>query len=472
MKFVPGEYDITGGPFPWPFIGNQSLLKKFIRKHGSRHVAFWKLAQKYKSDVINVKFGMQNIVVVSGVNAVNKLQRNDDFDGRPWNEFIKLRNMGIRKGIVMNDGAEWKEVRSWVVRTLKNIGYGKQKMSKLIHDETAMIIDSLKTGGKRRLIPIITPVVLNVIWTFVTGKRISEIEKLQYLIQLFEDRTRTFDFAGGILSSFPWIRFIAPETSGYNLLVKINNELKQLLTGIINVHKDNYAPDKEKDLIDMFIHEMNNDNGSNPIFTDEQLLLIMLDFFIAGINTTSSTLDFLLMNMVVYQDIQKKVKEEISTKIGLIELPKLEDRSKFHYLEAVITEAQRIWDIIPISGPRRVLKDTNFEGYFLSKNTTILINKYSVQMDPDLYPNPHEFKPERFLKDGIYQMDKNLMPFGKGNRRCPAEKLARSTIFLLFVSIMQKYTLLPVPGQGPYKVEAIQGLTLSTKPYEVLILPQ
>ncbi|XP_014612259.1 PREDICTED: probable cytochrome P450 305a1 [Polistes canadensis] len=461
------------GPFSWPLIGNQSILKGFVRKHGSQHVAFWKLAQKYKSDVIMLDLGMRNIVVVvSGAKTVHKLLRNHNFDGRPWNEFIKLRNMGIRKGITMNDGDEWKEIRSWVVRMLKTLGYGKQEMSKLIQDEIVTIVESLKNGGIYRLKPIITPAVLNVLWTFTTGKRISDFEKLQYFIGLMERRSRTFDLAGGILSTFPWIRYIAPEISGYNLLINVNNELKHILTNTINDHKENYVPGKENDLIDMFLREMYNEKESNRNFTDDQLLLILVDLFIAGINTTATTLDFLLLHMVVYQDVQKKVKEEISSKIGLTEFPKLEDKSKLDYVEAVITEAQRICGIIPLAGPRRVFEDTIFEDYTIPKNASILINQYSVHMDPDIYPNPHEFKPERFLKDGTFKMDPNLTLFGKGNRRCPGEKLAKSAIFLLFVGIMQKYTLLPIQDKGPYVIEIIPGLTLSPKPYEVLVVPQ
>lgn len=460
------------GPFSWPLIGSQSLLKELVRKHGSQHVAFWKLAQKYKSDVIMLRLGIHNIVVVSGVNTVHNLLRNHNFDGRPWNEFIKLRNMGIRKGITMNDGEEWKEIRSWVIRMLKILGYGKQEMSKLIQDEIVIIIESLNKGGIHQLKPIIIPAVLNVLWTFTTGKRISDFKKLQYFIELMNRRSRTFDLTGGILSKFPWIRYIAPEMSGYNLLVKVNNELKQILMNTIKDHKENYVPGKENDLIDMFLREMYNEKESNRIFTEDQLLLILLDLFIAGIHTTATTLDFLLLHMVVYQDVQKKVKEEISRKIGLVEFPQFEDRSKLDYVEAVITEAQRICGIIPISGPRRVYEDTIFEGYTIPKSATILINQYSVHMDPDVYPNPHEFKPERFLNNDTFEMDQNLTLFGKGNRRCPGEKLAKSAIFLLFVSIMQKYTLLPVQDQGPYAIEIIPGLMLSPKPYEVLVVPQ
>lgn len=64
------------------------------------------------------------------------------------------------------------------------------------------------------------------------------------------------------------------------------------------------------------------------IFIGEQLLMILLDLFLAGFNTTATALDFLFLHMVVHQDVQRKVREEIATKIGLEEFPKLEDRSK------------------------------------------------------------------------------------------------------------------------------------------------
>ncbi|XP_035727478.1 probable cytochrome P450 305a1 [Vespa mandarinia] len=459
------------GPFSWPFIGNQSLLKRLVRKHGSQHVAFWKLAQRYKSDVIMLRLGMRNIIVVSGMTTVHKLLCSDDFDGRPWNEFIKLRNMGIRKGITMNDGTEWKDVRLWVVRALKTVGYGKREMSKLIQDELVVIIENLKKGGINIMKEIIAPAVINVLWTFTTGKRINDVSKLRYFNDLMERRARAFDMVGGILSTFPWIRYIAPEISGYNLLVKINDELKNFLTEIIYDHKKNYVSGNESNLIDMFFREMYDQKGSKNIFTEEQLLMILLDLFIAGFNTTTTTLDFLFLHMVVHQDIQKKVREEITTKIKLDEFPKLEDRIKLPYVEAFITEVQRMYTITPIIGPRRAFKDTILEGYSIPKNTVILINLYSINMDPDFYANPHEFKPERFFKDNAYQPDKNLVLFGKGNRRCPGEHLAKSALFLLFVGIMQKYALLPVQGQKPYVVEAIPGLTIAPKPYETIVVP-
>lgn len=63
----------------------------------------------------------------------------------------------------------------------------------------------------------------------------------------------------------------------------------------------------------------------------------------------------------------------------------------------------------------------------------------------------------------------NVFFFFSGKRRCPGDILAKATIFILFVGIMQKHTLLPVPGKGPYSIEINSGITLAPQPYDVLV---
>jgi len=84
------------------------------------------------------------------------------------------------------------------------------------------------------------------------------------------------------------------------------------------------------------------------------------------------------------------------------------------FTEAVLTECQRLWLVAPIFGPRRVLYDTILGGYMIPKNSTILLNIFCNNTNPEFYPKSTQFIPERFLKDGAYQSDKNLLLFGKG----------------------------------------------------------
>lgn len=176
------------------------------------------------------------------------------------------------------------------------------------------------------------------------------------------------------------------------------------------------------------------------------------------------------MQMANHQDVQRKLHEEIDRVIGRERIPDLQDRPNMPYTEAVLAESQRIWLVTPIIGPRRVLRDTTLGGYTISKDTTVLLNAFSNNMDPTLYSNPTLFEPERFIKDKLYQPDKNLILFGKGKRKCPGEALAKSAMFLLFVGIMQRYRLLPMPGEKFIKVEVTAGLTLAPKPYKMLIM--
>lgn len=85
------------------------------------------------------------------------------------------------------------------------------------------------------------------------------------------------------------------------------------------------------------------------------------------------------------------------------------------YLEAVCTESQRLCLVTPTIGPRRVLRDTELLGYHIPKNTTILINVYSSNTSKDRYKDPTSFIPERFIENGSYQSDENLILFGQGN---------------------------------------------------------
>lgn len=84
------------------------------------------------------------------------------------------------------------------------------------------------------------------------------------------------------------------------------------------------------------------------------------------------------------------------------------------FTEAVLTECQRMWVVTPIIGPRRVLADTTLGGYTIRKDTIVLINIFANNMDPKLYPDPTLFKPERFIKGDAYQLDDNVLTFGKG----------------------------------------------------------
>lgn len=79
-----------------------------------------------------------------------------------------------------------------------------------------------------------------------------------------------------------------------------------------------------------------------------------------------------------------------------------------------MTESQRLRVVTPIIGPRRAINNTTLGGYKIPKDSCILMNVYSVHMDPDSFVDPEAFKPERFMEDGVHVPHKKLIFFGGG----------------------------------------------------------
>ena len=122
------------------------------------------------------------------------------------------------------------------MRHLKQLGYGKQLMENMITKEVLDLLTTLRregSGGRREISVgrYVTPCVLNVLWVLITGSRFSSWDdpKLQYLMQLMSRRAKAFDMSGGTLNQFPWLRFLAPEWSGYNIITRINAQLKEMI---------------------------------------------------------------------------------------------------------------------------------------------------------------------------------------------------------------------------------------------------
>lgn len=215
-----------------------------------------------------------------------------------------------------------------------------------IQNELNELIEVIKEKNGEAFWPgsVIPPSVINVLWTFTAGKKIPRSdERLMRLLTLMQQRSKAFDMSGGWLNSMPFLRFIAPEMTSYNLIKRFNLELCELFRGIIDAHKAEFTEDKaDDDLIYAFINEMKLREGSPSNFNDLQLTMIILDMFIAGSQTTSITLDLALMMMVVRPDIQAKVHRDIDEVLGEAQLPLLSDKSKLSYIEAVLLEVGRL----------------------------------------------------------------------------------------------------------------------------------
>ncbi|XP_058066124.1 probable cytochrome P450 305a1 [Anopheles bellator] len=472
------------GPQWLPIVGNTPQIRRMTAQNGGLLInVFNQLSDRYRSSVIGLKLGQERFVVGLAYEDVKEILSSDVFLGRPDNFFLRLRTMGTRLGVTCTDGTFWNEQRSFVTRYLRRAGYGQEAMHVQIQAELAELLSVLGNRSGEPLWPssILSISVINVLWTFVTGERVPrEDDRLVRLLNLLQERSKAFDMAGGTLNQLPWIRFLAPDWSGYNLLRRFNVELNEFFATTITQHHRNFSEEKATDdLIYAYIKEMRDrrDDPESTSFSNLQLTMVILDMFIAGGQTTSSTLDLAFMMMILRPDVQQLVHEEIDTQLAPEASPHYGDRTKVPYVEAVLLEVQRFFSIVSLDGPRRTLEDCTLGGYRIPKDTTVLMGLRNVHMDPGHWGDPEVFRPERFL-DGQRNIvnTERLMPFGLGKRRCLGETLARSCLFTFFVGVMRQFCLCRDPqAEGDEMAPSMvlkPGITLSPKPYHVVFQPR
>ncbi len=142
------------------------------------------------------------------------------------------------------------------------------------------------------------------------------------------------------------------------------------------------------------------------------------------------------------------------------------------YSEAVISEILRITSAAPITVPHTTTSDLVFHGYHIPIGTLLIANLYAVHHDPNIWVDPENFRPERFLNEDKTKFVSNdaLIAFGEGRRKCIAETFVKDILFLFVTSLFQQFNILPNPNKKEkVNFEPGLGFILGPKPFKVLI---
>lgn len=152
---------------------------------------------------------------------------------RPFNPRIAERSFGKPLGIIFPSGQGWKEMRRFSMRTLRDFGYGKQTSMEFgLSEEVNLLVEKIGAYvGNKEGLPVkhlFTMPVLNILWSMVSNVRTREDdEKLKKLIILVDNLAKANPIGGNIQAIFPFLKYIAPEMTGYNAMKKCHRELQQ-----------------------------------------------------------------------------------------------------------------------------------------------------------------------------------------------------------------------------------------------------
>nr|XP_027194144.1 cytochrome P450 3A8-like [Dermatophagoides pteronyssinus] len=162
---------------------------------------------------------------------------------------------------------------------------------------------------------------------------------------------------------------------------------------------------------------------------DDEIVAQSFIFFIAGYETTASTLTFALYELAMNPDIQEKLYEEIMTEIINDGKPLDYDHvMKLQYLDAILAETLRLHS--PVLTLNRQVSDKYHipeYDYTMDKDECVSIPIYAIHHNPEFHPNPERFDPERFMPENRDKIiPYTYLPFGGGPRNCIGMRFAMS----------------------------------------------
>nr|AKH03502.1 cytochrome P450 3036B1 [Paracyclopina nana] len=478
---IPGP-NFPNGPLGLPLIG---YVPVFTEKNIL--VGLDKAHDQY-GEVMSVNLGPSpRMVIIGDYQVLKEVFKEESSTFRPvemnWgNAYFRSGNGYDSRGLLFSQGQEWTEQRRFALRRLRDFGMGKSSMEELIQEEIRQLCQKLDKQLNQPLKVDLTYnlSVVNALWTVITGSRLSLDDPK--LIELVVKIDELMEMSGNVnlVQMFPWTRHIIPELSGWNKSKEIMYGLINFVAKDIKEHQDNFEANKEmlqenpNDFIDAFLAKIQESPESSSFHGQlgiNNLKAGLLDLLFAGIETTSTALCWSTLYMIKYPDIQRKVQNEIFKYVGKSRPVNLDDKPNLPFTEAVIQEVLRITCIGPLGIPHCAQTDIKVGNLWIPQGTSIMPNLHRITRNPAAFPEPNNFKPERFLdSQGKYCKIESNIPFSIGKRDCLGKSLALAELFLFFASLMQRYSFKSVHDDlSRVDLEPKVNFTQAPQPFDVII---
>ncbi|XP_045410718.1 cytochrome P450 2D17-like [Lemur catta] len=462
------------GPMSMPGLGN--LLQVDFQ---DVPWCFGQLRRRF-GDVFSLQLAWTPVVVVNGLEAVREalVKHNEDTADRPPSPVYE--HLGYRphmEGVILaRYGPDWREQRRFSLSTLRFFGLGKKSLELWVTEEAACLCAAFADHAARPFSPnaLLNKAVGNVIASLTYGRRFEYDDQsfLRLMELVMEALKEDSGLLREVLNAVPVLLRI-PGLPGK--VFPAQKAFMALLDELVTEHRMTRDPAQPpRDLTDAFLAEVEKAKGNpDSSFTDENLRMVVSDLFSAGMVTTSTTLAWGLLLMILHPDVQRRVQQEIDEVIGKVRRPAMGDQAHMPFTTAVIHEVQRFADIIPLGVPHMTTRDIEVQGFLIPKGTTLFTNLSSVLKDEAVWEKPFRFHPEHFLDaQGRFVKPEAFMPFSAGRRMCLGEPLARMELFLFFTSLLQRFSFSVPPGHPQPSDHGVCNFLVTPSPYQLCAVPR
>ncbi|XP_030492931.2 cytochrome P450 71A1 [Cannabis sativa] len=470
-----------------PIIGNLHQLGTHP------HRSLRELSNKY-GPLMLLRLGQVPTLVVSCGEIVREIIKKHDvvFSNRPITTAGKILLYDNKDVAFSPYGEYWRQVRKICVVELLSLKRVEQ--FKFVREEaTALMVDRIrqicgKTNVPLNLSEMLMETSTDIICRCVNGKsfsssnggeeggkgnRFGELSR-RLLVQLM-----SFSF-GDFFPCLAWIDSIRGFTASLkstskaldtfsNQVVEEHKAMMSLRSGDnIGVIKDNF--------VDILLR-VQKDHKLEFELTQNDIKAIVQDMFLAGTETSSTTLEWLMTELMRHQKVMKKAQEEVRKIVG--DKPKIDanDVNNMVYLKCVIKEVMRLHPPAPLLLARETTEKVELGGYHIPAKTQVFINAWAIHRDPKSWDRSEEFIPERFENDQYIDFklgqDSHFIPFGFGRRGCPGLAFGLSTVEYLSANLLHWFDWkFPNEDDSSLDMSECYGLTVYKKvPLHLVPIP-
>ncbi|KAL5722176.1 hypothetical protein ACHQM5_005726 [Ranunculus cassubicifolius] len=248
---------------------------------------------------------------------------------------------------------------------------------------------------------------------------------------------------------------------------KLHKITDEYLEKIIQEHEQNAIGKTENptDFIDVMLSLMRSDNVFEEQLDRTTIKALTMDMLGGSLDTSSSTIEWALAELVTHPQVMKKLQEELVNIVGLHRTVEEADLPKLDYLNMVVKETMRLHPVVPLLLPRESIEDILIGGYHIAKSTRIIVNAWAIGRDSKTWSNnAEEFNPERFMNSNVDVRgnDIQLIPFGSGRRKCPALELGLRQVHFVLAQLVHCFDLELPDGVSPRDVDMKELFGLTT----------
>lgn len=214
---------------------------------------------------------------------------------------------------------------------------------------------------------------------------------------------------------------------------------------------------------------------------DADIAAVLWEMIFRGTDAMAVLMEWTMARLVLHPGVQANVHKELDEVVGKSSHVTESAVLSLPYLQALLKEALRVHPPGPLlSWRHRAMWDTYVDGHLVPAGTTAMVNQWAMSRDPEVWAEPLEFRPERFLPGGeagpgvsVLGSDGRLVPFGSGRRSCPGKNLAMTTVTAWMATLMHEFEWMPAKTGAPVDMSEVLRLSCEmATPLQVRVRPR